>query len=136
VPGSFPVSGNADGFPMSYLLPAMTVGLLSFAGLARPVRTSTVETVHADFVKTARAKGLGEQRVRWHHILPNAMLPVVTFIGLDIASIFAGAVLTESIFNLPGLGQFLFQAVRLREGGVVVLLSTLAFVSFIVIRNG
>jgi len=130
----FPVSGSAAGFPMSYLLPALIIGLLSFAALARLVRTSIVETAHADFVKTARAKGLGEQRVLWRHILPNAMLPVVTFIGLDLASIFAGAVLTESIFNLPGLGQFLFQAIRLKEGGVVVLLSTLAFVSFIIVN--
>jgi oligopeptide transport system permease protein len=130
----FPVSGTADGFPMSYLLPAMVIGLLSFAGLARVLRTSIVETVNADFVKTARAKGIGEQRVLWRHILPNALLPVITFIGIDLASIFAGAVLTESIFNLPGLGQFLFQAIQLKEGGVVVLLSTLAFVSFIVIN--
>jgi peptide/nickel transport system permease protein/oligopeptide transport system permease protein len=93
-----------------------------------------VETVNADFVKTARAKGLGEQRVLWRHILPNAMLPVVTYVGLDLAGMFGGAIITESIFNLPGLGQFLFQAVKLKEGGVVVLLSTLAFVSFILIN--
>jgi len=98
------------------------------------VRTSIVETVNADFVKTARAKGLGEQRVLWRHVLPNAMLPVVTFIGVDLAGIFAGAVVTESIFNLPGLGQLLFQAIGLKEGGLVVLLSTLAFVSFILIN--
>ncbi|WP_328994945.1 ABC transporter permease [Kribbella sp. NBC_01245] len=130
----FPVSGTAEGFPMSYLLPALMIGLLGFAGLARLMRTSIVETVNADFVKTARAKGLGEQRVLWRHILPNAMLPVVTFIGLDLAGMFGGAILTESIFNLPGLGQFMFQAIKLKEGGVVVLLSTLAFVTFILIN--
>jgi oligopeptide transport system permease protein len=130
----FPVSGAARGFPMSYLLPALLIGLLGFAGLARLLRTSIVDTVNADFVKTARAKGLGEQRVLWRHILPNAMLPVVTFIGLDLAGMFGGAIITESIFNLPGLGQFLFQAIKLKEGGVVVLLSTLAFVSFILIN--
>jgi len=130
----FPVSGTADGFPMSYLLPAMMIGLLGFAGLARLMRTSIVETVNADFVKTARAKGLGEQRVLWRHILPNALLPVVTFIGLDLAGLFGGAIVTESIFNLPGLGQFLFQAIQLKEGGVVVLLSTLAFVAFILVN--
>jgi oligopeptide transport system permease protein len=129
-----PVSGTADGFPRSYLLPALIIGVVSFALLARIVRTSIVETVNADFVKTARAKGLGEQRVLWRHILPNAMLPVVTFIAVDLAGIFAGAVVTESIFNLPGLGQLLFQAVRLKEGGLVMLLSTLAFVSFILIN--
>jgi oligopeptide transport system permease protein len=130
----FPVSGAAHGFPMSYLLPALLIGLLGFAGLARLLRTSIVETVNADFVKTARAKGLGEQRVLWQHILPNALLPVITFIGLDLAGMFGGAIITESIFNLPGLGQFLFQAIKLKEGGVVVLLSTLAFVSFILIN--
>ena len=104
------------------------------AGLARLTRTSIVETANADFVKTARAKGLGEQRILWGHVLPNALLPMVTFMGIDVGGIFAGAILAESIFNLPGLGQFMFQAIKLKEGGVVVLLSTLAFVSFILIN--
>ncbi|MGZ0146593.1 ABC transporter permease [Kribbella sp. WER1] len=130
----FPVSGVLEGYPRSYLLPALVIGVLGFAGLGRLMRTSIVETVNADFVKTARAKGLGEQRVLWRHILPNALLPVVTFIGLDLAGLFGGAIITESIFNLPGLGQFMFQAVKLKEGGVVVLLCTLAFISFILIN--
>jgi oligopeptide transport system permease protein len=130
----FPVSGVLEGFPRAYLLPALVIGVLGFAGLARLLRTSIVETVNADFVKTARAKGLGEQRVLWRHILPNALLPVITFIGIDLAGMFGGAIITESIFNLPGLGQFMFQAIKLKEGGVVVLLSTLAFISFIVIN--
>ncbi|HEY9293599.1 MAG TPA: ABC transporter permease [Microlunatus sp.] len=129
-----PVSGTLQGFPVSYILPAAVIGLLGFAGLARLMRTSIVETVNADFVKTARAKGVSERRILWRHVLPNALLPVVTFIGLDLAGIFAGAIITESIFNLPGLGQFLFQSIRMKEGGVVVILSTLAFVSFIVIN--
>jgi oligopeptide transport system permease protein len=129
-----PVSGAADGFPLSYLLPALVLGVAGFAGMARVLRTSIVEAVSSDFVKTARAKGLGEQRVLWRHILPNAMLPIVTLAGFELAGVFAGAVLTESIFNLPGLGQFLFQAIRLKEGGVVVLLSMLAFVSFVLIN--
>lgn len=126
-----PVSGTADGYPLSYLLPAICIGITGFAGLARLTRTSIVDTANADFVKTARAKGLGEQRILWGHVLPNALLPMVTFMGIDIGGIFAGAVLAESIFNLPGLGQFMFQAIRFKEGGVVVLLATLAFVMFI-----
>ncbi|WP_328322675.1 ABC transporter permease [Kribbella sp. NBC_00382] len=129
-----PVSGIAHGYPMSYLLPAVCIGLTGFAGLARLTRTSIVETANADFVKTARAKGLGEQRILWGHVLPNALLPMVTFMGVDVGGIFAGALLAESIFNLPGLGQFMFQAIKLKEGGVVVLLSTLAFVMFIAIN--
>ena len=129
-----PVSGVADGYPMSYLMPALCIGIMGFAGLARLTRTSIVETANADFVKTARAKGLGEQRILWGHVLPNALLPMVTFMGIDVGGIFAGAILAESIFNLPGLGQFMFQAIKLKEGGVVVLLSTLAFVSFILIN--
>jgi oligopeptide transport system permease protein len=129
-----PVSGAADGFPTSFLLPAIVLGIAGFAGVARVLRTSIAESVNSDFVKTARAKGLGEQRVLWRHILPNALLPVVTLAGFEVAGIFAGAVLTESIFNLPGLGQFLYQAIRLKEGGVVVLLSMIAFVSFVVIN--
>jgi ABC-type dipeptide/oligopeptide/nickel transport system permease component len=129
-----PVSGIAHGYPLSYLLPAVCIGLTGFAGLARLTRTSIVETANADFVKTARAKGLGEQRILWGHVLPNALLPMVTFMGVDVGGIFAGALLAESIFNLPGLGQFMFQAIKLKEGGVVVLLSTLAFVMFIAIN--
>jgi oligopeptide transport system permease protein len=102
--------------------------------MARLTRTSIVDTANADFVKTGRAKGLGEQRILWRHVLPNALLPVVTLMGIDFAGIFAGAVLAESIFNLPGLGQFMFQAIKLKEGGVVVLLSTLAFLMFILIN--
>ncbi|MEV6412758.1 ABC transporter permease [Kribbella sp. NPDC051718] len=129
-----PVSGIAHGYPTSYLLPAVCIGLTGFAGLARLTRTSIVETANADFVKTARAKGLGEQRILWGHVLPNALLPMVTFMGVDVGGIFAGALLAESIFNLPGLGQFMFQAIKLKEGGVVVLLSTLAFVMFIAVN--
>lgn len=129
-----PVSGIAQGYPMSYLLPAVCIGLTGFASLARLTRTSIVETANADFVKTARAKGLGEQRILWGHVLPNALLPMVTFMGVDVGGIFAGALLAESIFNLPGLGQFMFQAIKLKEGGVVVLLSTLAFVMFIAVN--
>lgn len=129
-----PVSGAADGWPMAYLLPAVCIAISGFAGMARLTRTSIVDTANADFVKTARAKGLGEQRILWRHVLPNALLPVVTLMGIDFAGIFAGAVLAESIFNLPGLGQFMFSAIRFKEGGVVVLLSTLAFVMFIVIN--
>lgn len=132
--GWFPVSGVAEGFPLAYLLPALMIGVLGFAELARLMRTTVVELANADFVKTARAKGLGEQRVLWHHILPNAILPVVTYLGLQLAGMFAGAIITESIFNLPGLGQFMFQAIKLKEGGVVVLLCTLAFGTFIVIN--
>jgi oligopeptide transport system permease protein len=132
--GWFPVSGVAEGFPLAYLLPALMIGVLGFAELARLMRTTVVELANADFVKTARAKGLGEQRVLWHHILPNAILPVVTYLGLQLAGMFAGAIITESIFNLPGLGQFMFQAIKLREGGVVVLLCTLAFGTFILIN--
>lgn len=126
-----PVSGIAHGYPLSYVLPALCIGLTGFIGLARLTRTSIVDTANADFVKTARAKGLGEQRILWGHVLPNALLPMVTFMGVDVGGIFAGALLAESIFNLPGLGQFMFQAIKLKEGGVVVLLSTLAFVMFI-----
>jgi oligopeptide transport system permease protein len=126
-----PVSGTSEGYPLAYLLPATCIAITGFAGMARLTRTSIVDTANADFVKTARAKGLGEQRILWRHVLPNALLPVVTLMGIDFAGIFAGAVLAESIFNLPGLGQFLFQSIRFHEGGVVVLLSTLAFVMFI-----
>ena len=85
-------------------------------------------------MKAATARGIPRNRVLGRHVLRNAMVPIVTILGLDLAVLMGGAPITESIFNLPGLGQFLFQAIQLKEGGVVVLLSTLAFISFIVIN--
>ncbi|MGD6747757.1 ABC transporter permease [Streptomyces sp. BH106] len=132
--GWFPVSGSADGWPTSYLLPATVLGVLGFAGLARITRTSLVEVAGADFVRTGRAKGLSPQRILWRHVLRNALLPVITFIGLDLAGTLGGAIITEGIYNLNGIGQFMFRSIGMKEGGVVVTLSTVLLIGYMVVN--
>ncbi|MFJ8826993.1 ABC transporter permease [Streptomyces sp. NPDC102467] len=132
--GWFPVSGATDGWPGSYLLPATVLGVLGFAGLARVTRTSIAEVASADFVRTARAKGLAPNRILWGHVLRNAMLPVITYIGLDLAGILGGAIITEGIYNLNGIGQFMFRSISMKEGGVVVTLSTVLLLGYMLVN--
>jgi peptide/nickel transport system permease protein len=95
-------------------LPALTLGLIGSALIARMTRSSVLEIKNRDFVRTARAKGLGAGRVLWH-VLRNAMLPVVTVVGLQFGSLLGGAIITEEIFAWPGLGTYLVQAIRYRD---------------------
>lgn len=115
----FPVSGVGDGF-RSYLLPGLVLAGVSVAYLTRLTRTSLVETLRADYVRTAVAKGLPRRRVVGRHALRNALIPVITFIGADLGGLMGGAVITERIFNLPGIGNQLAESVKLGERTVVV----------------
>ncbi|MFD0266961.1 ABC transporter permease [Streptomyces sp. NPDC127106] len=116
----FPVSFNeADGF-RAYLLPAFVLASTSLAYVARLTRTSLMETMRADYVRTATAKGLPRRRVVMNHALRNAMIPIVTFLGADLGSLMGGAVITERIFNIHGVGGLLAQSVYLKQGAVVV----------------
>lgn len=129
----FPISGINQGF-YSYLLPGFVLGALSLAYVARLTRTSLVENLRNDYVRTARAKGLPPRTVVGKHTLRNSLIPVVTFLGADIGSLLSGAIVTEGIFNIPGLGQTVFQAVQSQEGAVVAGIVTL-FVFFYIIFN-
>lgn len=120
----FPIAGIQQGW-YSYLLPGMVLGALSLAYVARLTRTSLVENLRNDYVRTARAKGLSPAAVVGKHTLRNSLIPVVTFLGADVGALMSGAVITEGIFNIPGLGQAVFQAVRAQEGAVVVGIVTL-----------
>ncbi|MFF4758524.1 ABC transporter permease [Streptomyces sp. NPDC001292] len=102
------------------LLPALVLGSLSLAYVARLTRTSIAENARADYMRTAVAKGLPRSRVVTRHLLRNSLIPVVTYLGTDIGSLMAGAVVTEGIFNVQGVGNLLFQALARREGTVVV----------------
>jgi len=115
----FPVAGVDDGL-RSYVLPGLVLASLSLAYVTRLTRTSLMETMRADFVRTAVAKGLGRRRVVVRHGLRNSLIPVITFIGADLGALMGGAIITEKIFNLPGVGSQLAQSVRLHEGSVVV----------------
>ncbi len=111
--GWTPVSGNLE--PGSLILPAVTLGLSMAAITTRMVRTSLLETMSQPFIRTAYCKGLGETSVMLRHSLPNAMLPVITILGLQLGSLLAGAVITEVVFAWPGIGSLLVDAIRQRD---------------------
>ncbi len=101
------------------ILPAVALGATSMATIARMARSTMLEVLHLDYVRTARAKGVGERRVVSHHALRNALLPVVTVVGLQLGLLLSGAVLTETIFAIPGLGRLAITSVLARDYPVV-----------------
>lgn len=121
--GLLPISGLRAGW-QSYIAPGFVLAALSLAYVARLTRTSLVENLRNDYVRTARAKGLPERTVIGKHALRNSLIPVVTFLGADFGALMSGAIITEGIFNLPGLGGAVFQAVRAQEGALVVGVTT------------
>lgn len=128
--GWTPVSG--DQAPLGIVLPALTLGTALAAILARMVRASMLEVLGEDYVRTARAKGLGEAAVLWRHALRNAWLPVLTVIGLQLGGLLAGAVITETVFAWPGIGSLLVESIKARDFPVVqgcVLLISLSYVA-------
>ena len=109
----FPVSGRGG---IEYLiLPAVTMGVALAAILTRMVRSSVIEELSEDYVRTARAKGLSENRVIYRHVLKNGLIPVVTVIGLQFGVLLAGAIITETIFSWPGLGRLTVDAINARD---------------------
>jgi ABC-type dipeptide/oligopeptide/nickel transport system permease component len=129
--GWFPISGIRSGFS-SYILPALVLGSVSLAYIARLMRTSLVENLRADYVRTATSKGLSRQRVIGVHALRNSMIPVVTFLAVDLGALMGGAIITETIFNLPGLGRAVFEAVQQQEGTVVVGIATFLVIVYMI----
>jgi peptide/nickel transport system permease protein len=112
-----PVSGAASW--RAIILPAITMGASLAAILTRMVRTSMLEELGQDYIRTARAKGLSERRVVYAHALRNAMLPVVTVLGLQFGALLAGAIVTETIFAWPGLGRLTISAISNRDYALV-----------------
>ena len=108
--GWFPIGGY--GTPAHLVLPAMTLGILGSGWYARMMRSSMVEVLRADFVRTARAKGLSRSRVILRHALPNAILPIIAMIGIDIGIFMGGIVVVEGVFGWPGIGQLAWQAIQ------------------------
>jgi peptide/nickel transport system permease protein len=115
----------ASGFPgwsaglgaglRALILPALALALPQAAILARVTRASVIETLSEDFIRTARAKGLSRSAALWRHAVPNALIPVVTLIGLQFSFLLAGTVIVENVFTLPGLGRLVFQAIAQRD---------------------
>jgi peptide/nickel transport system permease protein len=125
--GLFPVSGRSGW--ASLVLPSITLGTALAGLLTRMVRSSLGEELHKDYLVTARAKGLGRRRVLVRHAFRNALVPVVTIVGLQFGALLTGAIITETIFSWPGLGRLIIQGIRLRDyplvqGGVLVIALT------------
>ena len=120
-----------DENPKNLILPALTLGLQPAAVLARLTRSSMIEVIHLDYIRTAWAKGLRERAVIVRHALKNALIPVTTVIGLEVGALLGGAVITETIFSWPGLGTLAVNAINTRDYPIVqgiVLLATFTFV--------
>ncbi len=118
----------------SYVLPAITLALAPTAVIARMTRGSMLEILHQDYIRTARAKGLGNAKVYLKHALRNALAPIVTIVGLNFAGLLGGAVITESVFNWPGVGRLLVDAVRYRDYATIQGI-TLVTVALVVVIN-
>ncbi|RJE89312.1 ABC transporter permease [Paracoccus onubensis] len=101
------------------ILPSVTLALVFMALIARVTRSSLLEVLNQDFVRTARAKGNSQRRVLWRHALPNAAVPIITVIGIGIAMLISGVVVTESVFNIPGIGRLTIDAILARDYPVV-----------------
>jgi peptide/nickel transport system permease protein len=132
--GGFPGWGNGiwPAFK-ALLLPAIALATVQGAILARFTRSAVLDTMREDYVRTARAKGLSRRATLWRHVLRNAMIPVITIMGLQFANLLAGTIIVEEVFAMPGLGRLILQAISNRDVVVVrdVVLMLAAFVVFI-----
>jgi oligopeptide transport system permease protein len=117
--GIFPVTSTQGTF-QQLLLPGFVLGALSVAYIARLTRTTLVENLRADYVRTAKAKGLSPARTVSVHTLRNSLIPVITFIGVDLGALMGGAIVTERIFNVNGIGNFIFRSISQKDGTSVV----------------
>ena len=115
----FPVTAT-QGTWQQLLMPGMVLGSLSVAYVARLTRTNLVENLRADYVRTAKAKGLSNSRTISVHALRNSLIPVITFMGYDFGALMGGAIVTERIFNINGIGGFIFRSINQRDGVSVV----------------
>jgi len=126
-----PARENFKLHVIQFALPAMAVGYRSSALIMRITRSALLEVMREDYIRTARAKGQGERTVIWSHALKNAILPVVTVIGIEFAFLIGGLVVTETVFNLPGIARFLVQAILWRDYPIVQTL--VMFIAMVVI---
>ena len=121
----------------SLLLPALSLAMVQSAILARITRSAVLEVLREDFVRTARAKGLSQRATLWGHVLRNALIPVVTVMGLQFAELLAGTIVVENVFYLPGLGRLIFQSISNRDlivvrNCVMLLAAMVVIVNFVV----
>ena len=128
----FPISGY--GSFSNLVLPSVTLGILGSGWYSRMMRSSMIDVLRADYIRTARAKGLGRVRVVLRHALPNAILPIIAMIGIDIGIFMGGIVVVESVFGWPGIGQLAWQAIQ-RVDIPIIMGVTLVSATAIVLGN-
>ncbi len=129
-----PIAGR--GTPAHLVLPALALGLFSVAYNARMVRSSMLEVLAQDYIRTARAKGLRQATVLWRHALKNALIPVITVMGMQFGALLSGAVITESIFAWPGVGRLTLQAIYGKDLPLVQTSVTITATLFVLINLG
>ena len=132
--GWFPPTAGANPSFFALLLPALVLGSTVIATELRVTRSSVAENLRSDYVRTARAKGLSRQRVIGVHVLRNSLIPVVTLIGVDIGGLMSGAIVTEGVFNIPGVGFNLFRGIRTEDGPLVVGFVSVLVIVFLVVN--
>lgn len=119
------------------ILPSLSLAFGSLAILTRMTRSSMLEVIRQDYIRTARAKGQKESRVIWSHALPNALIPIITVAGLQFGNLLGGALLTESIFSIPGVGRLMVDSIKMRDyptvqGGVLFIAFSVSLVNLLV----
>ncbi|WP_141432545.1 nickel ABC transporter permease [Bacillus sp. 03113] len=129
-------SGGSSGFQY-FILPSVVLGLSSSGVLARLTRSSMLEVIHQDYIRTARAKGVKERIVIYRHTLKNAAIPIITIIGLEFGTLLGGAVVTETVFSMNGLGRYIIQSIQFRDypavqGCILFVATIFVFVNLIV----
>jgi ABC-type dipeptide/oligopeptide/nickel transport system permease component len=137
---SLPVSGmSSPEFPswVHYILPGLTLASVSTAYAARITRSQLLEVMGQDYMRTAAAKGLSGSQVIWKHGMKNALIPVVTFLGMDLGAMVGGTILTETVFSWPGVGREIFLAINLRDwpivtGGVIIIVFLVMIINLLV----
>jgi ABC-type dipeptide/oligopeptide/nickel transport system permease component len=129
--GWFPIAGTSAGWPAAYLLPAIVIALFGLASVTRLMRGSVVDTMRSDFVRTLTAKGMPRGNIVGVHVMRNSVAPVLTFLAIDLGYLLGGAVVIEAIFNLPGIGALLFDAIKTHEGPTVVGVATALILVFL-----
>lgn len=130
--GWFPVTASPEVPTGDLILPAIVLASVSLAFVARLTRTSLIESMRADYVRTAVAKGLPRRRVVIRHALRNSMIPVITFVGADFGALLGGAIVTEGIFNIPGVGGLTYDAISSGEAAMVVTIVTMIVIIFLI----
>lgn len=129
----FPVAGINDGW-LSYVMPALVIATSITAVTARLMRTTLLDTFREDYLRTARAKGLSERRVFTVHALRNALIPIVTVLAIDLGALLGGTIVTETVFQIPGLGFQITRAITQRDSTIIVGVSVFLVMAYLVIN--